>query len=370
MTARREPSPVSLEEPRRLAREDAPHLACAVAWSAACAGWREHADARLRERTHEALFVTGAELAAWNALRLDQSGLQRAHAHVVAMRLAAERRGTKRAVVDSALRTAKVEAHGREGYAVFPRAEELPARIDQLARDLDALPDHPFLRAAWIAQALGAIHPFIDANGGTARFAASLQLTRAALPPLLLSSAERNGPYIDAVVVADAGDLRPLVELVYTVTQRALADALLGSGGAPGAWDDASSARAERWLALIDTRWRAVAGMPQASDEDALPVLARRGAHLPLSPAPRCLRWSATDVPAQLAAAIAPARGGDVAWTIVTLGASFGPLGHPDSAATTFVAPATEQDAIADARFARWADDRITQCMRGLAAWM
>lgn len=366
----REPRPVPTEEGRRIARGAAPEVVCALAWSEACARWRAHADPRLRDRTHEALFVTDEELAGWHTLRLDRVGLPRAHTHVVATRLAAEHNGAKRAIVTSALRTTKVEAHGRDGYALFPRADELPERIEHLARDLDALPDHPFIRAAWIAQALGAIHPFIDANGGTARFAASLQLTRAGLPPLLLSSAQRNGPYIDAVVLADAGDLGPLVNVVHEVVQRGLAEALLAPGGAAVAWDGASGARADRWLAHVDARWRVAAGMPLTADDHAVPLLVRRGARIPLRPAPKCLRWTTADVPAQLAAAIAPAIGGDVPWTIVTLGAGFGTLGHPDIAAATFVAPITEPDAIADARFATWLDKRIVEWVLGLAAWM
>jgi hypothetical protein len=370
---RREPRPLPVAEAARVASSSDPRLACATSWTEACARWWRGDDVRLRQRAAAVLYASERELAAWHALRLDRAGLQRAHGHVVGTRLAAERHGGKRTVVTSELRRVPLEAHAGPWYAAFPAPDELPALLTQLAAELEALPEHAFVRAAWVAQTLGAIHPFRDANGGTARFLASLQLTRAALPPLVLSSAQRNGSFVDAVARADDGDLAPLGMLVHDAVQREVANVLLAGHGTPATWDATSEARADSWLARVDARWRAVLGSETDVDGAALPVLVRRGLRVPVRPAPRERRWVARrGPPVELAVAIAPVLGGDVPWTVVLVGAGLGelgPLGDTAGGSRCFVAPATEPARLVEARFAAWLDERLAVFRQGMAAW-
>lgn len=365
----------------------APVMTCVPAWSAACeAWWHDPHDTRLRDRTLAGLFLDADELATWTAAKVDLPMLLRAHAHVTSQR-AGHERDVVRDLSTGALRTVAVLSEHRGGArTVFVPAREVPDLVANVGRDLEALPDHPFVRAAWLTQALGAIHPFHDANGGTSRFLASLQLARAWLPPLTLTPAQRNGPYIDGLMRSNrTGLLDLLSEVVYEVVQTGLADALLAGAGSHAAWDDGGHARAARWGELADAAVRAGIGAPlvdtltsgEVAPTEGVARLLQRGFRFPLAPTPRCTQWSLTaPMPVRFDLSITPVRGGPVVWVIAVLGASIGRDGvlgavpRLESVVTTFVAPMTEAEVVCDGRFQQWIERRVDQCVRGLAAWM
>jgi hypothetical protein len=71
----------------------------------------------------------------------------------------------------------------------------------------------PEVAAAWLHHRFTQIHPFQDGNGRVARALASLVLVQADLFPLVVTRDDRVD-YITALEAADAGDLRPLVDLI------------------------------------------------------------------------------------------------------------------------------------------------------------
>jgi len=304
----------------------------------------------------------------------------RAHAHVTAMRAGVERSQIRRTLVTGSLRSKPVVTYHRSGQLVtFTPPEELPQRVAELAKIRARLPAHPFARAAWISQAIGAVHPFPDANGGTARFLSSLELARAWLPPLVLTGLQRNTTYVDAIVEADS-DLGSLQDLMYDVVQQELGGLLAGGDAAPAVWDEPSRVRADAWTAVVDVAWRAAADLPIVMEEGTSATLARfarRGYRMPGAPSPRLVRWtSAAPLPLQLELVVSPVRAGDALWTVASVEGSvgdngaLGPVLHREPIATVFVAPPTESDATVIPRFERWLAKRIGQCVRGLASWM
>ncbi|MDX2091708.1 MAG: Fic family protein [Kofleriaceae bacterium] len=329
----------------------------------------------------DVLLVTAGELETWKASPFDEAELVRAHGHVVAMRAAHERGSVRRTLVTGALRSSPVASYLRTGQRVdFMHHSEVPRYVAEVARTRALLPAHPFLRAAWIIDVLGVIHPFVDSNGGTARFMGSLELTRAWLPPLALSWEQRNGSFLVAIVTHD---LAMLELVVYRTVQQELARLLLVGDAWSAAWDDRAAGRAGRWTALTDAAWARATGAPTVVDSPGaagFARLARRGYRLPRA-TPHCLRWRVPgQVPVQIELAVASVRGGPSAWTIAVLGGSvgddgaLGPVIGPgagiDEVSPVFVAAASELEADVDARFERWLDARIAQCTKGLSAWM
>lgn len=71
---------------------------------------------------------------------------------------------------------------------------------------------------AWLSQ----IHPFDDGNGRMARLIANLALVQAKYPPLLLRSGADRGEYLDALGMADQGDILPLYNLFVSALRRAV----------------------------------------------------------------------------------------------------------------------------------------------------
>lgn len=69
------------------------------------------------------------------------------------------------------------------------------------------------VRAAWLHHRFAQIHPFQDGNGRVARTLASLVLVQDGLFPLVITRDDKT-KYIDALEEADAGDLKPLIELI------------------------------------------------------------------------------------------------------------------------------------------------------------
>jgi hypothetical protein len=379
------PVPLAADGWRALLAE--PEMACADAWIAACAGWWRHlTDDRLRAHALGELVLGEHELARWLDVRLDRAGVIDAHAHVVSMRAGLERDPSKRTLETDGLRSGGVSArHRGGGRTVFVPADDVPTLVDRLCDQLARMPAHPFLRAAWLVQAVGAVHPFRDANGGASRFLASLELARCQLPPLSLSPAVRNGCYIEALMLSNrSARIDGLAQVVADVVQRGIAGVLLGGVATRAAWSPRLVHRAQRWREVITDAWRDAVGEPLASAlgrgdpaPGARERLIGRGYRIPALPAPQLTTWSLrAPVPVHLDAMIAPVRAGDTCWLVASVAGSVGHDGglgavHLDeSVGSVLVAPEDEPDAVADVRFDRWVGRRLGQYVQGLAHWI
>ena len=69
------------------------------------------------------------------------------------------------------------------------------------------------VQAAWLHHRFSQIHPFQDGNGRVARAIASFVLVKDGLFPLVVTRDDK-AVYLDALESADAGDLKPLVDLI------------------------------------------------------------------------------------------------------------------------------------------------------------
>ena len=87
----------------------------------------------------------------------------------------------------------------------------------------------PEVEAAWFHHRFAQIHPFQDGNGRVGRALASLIFVKARWFPLVVTRDDRER-YIDALEKADAGDLKPLVELFSSIQTRAFVNALSVAG--------------------------------------------------------------------------------------------------------------------------------------------
>ena len=79
----------------------------------------------------------------------------------------------------------------------------------------------PEVEAAWLHHRFTQIHPYPDGNGRVARALATLVLIKAGHFPLTIQAEER-GPYWDALLVADQGDLAPFVQRIRSIQARDL----------------------------------------------------------------------------------------------------------------------------------------------------
>ena len=77
----------------------------------------------------------------------------------------------------------------------------------------------PEVEAAWLHHRFTRIHPFQDGNGRIARALATLVFVKANWLPLVVRDHDRK-KYIDALEMADRGDLKPLVSF-FSSLQRA-----------------------------------------------------------------------------------------------------------------------------------------------------
>jgi fido (protein-threonine AMPylation protein) len=68
------------------------------------------------------------------------------------------------------------------------------------------------VQAAWLHHRFTQIHPFQDGNGRMARAIASLVLVKDGLFPLVVTLADKP-TYIEALEAADAGELKPLIDM-------------------------------------------------------------------------------------------------------------------------------------------------------------
>lgn len=90
---------------------------------------------------------------------------------------------------------------------------------------LDSATVPAIIRAAWLHHRFTQIHPFQDGNGRVARALTAFTLVRDDCFPIVVDRDQRS-VYIDALEVADAGDLRPLVLLFARLEKRQLEEAL------------------------------------------------------------------------------------------------------------------------------------------------
>lgn len=106
--------------------------------------------------------------------------------------------------------------------------EHVAAEMDQL---IDLHMKHqsknvpPEVEAAWLHHRFVQIHPFTDGNGRVARALATLVFIKSGWLPLVVRD-ERRDEYIGALEQADAGDLKPLVDLFATLLKQEFVNAL------------------------------------------------------------------------------------------------------------------------------------------------
>lgn len=81
------------------------------------------------------------------------------------------------------------------------------------------------IQAAWLHHAFTQIHPFQDGNGRIARAIASFVFIKNEYFPLVVTRDDRTS-YIEALEIADAGNLIPLIELFAKVQRRSFLQAL------------------------------------------------------------------------------------------------------------------------------------------------
>ena len=81
------------------------------------------------------------------------------------------------------------------------------------------------LEAGWLHHVFTQIHPFEDGNGRVARAVATLLFLKAKMFPLVVRRDDR-ATYIEALELADQGDLKPLVSLFTQIERRALLGAI------------------------------------------------------------------------------------------------------------------------------------------------
>lgn len=98
-------------------------------------------------------------------------------------------------------------------------------RLIELHRQHELRGVQPQIEAAWLHHAFTQIHPFQDGNGRVARALASLVFIKAGYFPLVITRDDR-AKYIDALELADSGDLAVLIQLFARIQKRALTRAI------------------------------------------------------------------------------------------------------------------------------------------------
>jgi hypothetical protein len=105
--------------------------------------------------------------------------------------------------------------------------EHVESEMDRMVELYNGLPDYlPEVRSAWLHHAFTQIHPFQDGNGRVARALASIDYLKAGLFPVLVRREDRDGSYLPALESADRGDLKPLVEFLWSRVQDVLTRAI------------------------------------------------------------------------------------------------------------------------------------------------
>lgn len=98
-------------------------------------------------------------------------------------------------------------------------------RLTQIHQQHSTLEVPPEIGAAWLHHRFTQIHPFQDGNGRISRALASLVFLRAGWFPLVINR-DLRGDYIEALEMADADNLKPLVDLFSRVQKKAFLMAL------------------------------------------------------------------------------------------------------------------------------------------------
>ena len=167
--------------------------------------------------------------------------------------------------------------------------EHVDSELDNLlewhseySRDTDHY--HPLLTAAWLHHRFTQIHPFQDGNGRVARALMTWHLIQQDYLPVVVSRDDRK-PYIDALEYADAGNLKPLVNLVVGMQRRTILEAV----GEPdfdestGSVDQALTRVAERFNrqnAASAAQMREVNTVAQALQDKAAGLLMERSGQI------------------------------------------------------------------------------------------
>ena len=116
----------------------------------------------------------------------------------------------------------------RRNPRVLPSRAHVASEMDRL---IDLYEQHihnstpPHIGASWLHHAFTQIHPFQDGNGRVARALASLIFIKAGYFPLVVNRDDRE-KYIDALELADRGDLSSLVRMFARLQKRALTRAI------------------------------------------------------------------------------------------------------------------------------------------------
>ena len=118
--------------------------------------------------------------------------------------------------------------HVDGGRFEFAPPEHVPQEMDRLVElhhqhMVDGVPAD--VEAAWLHHRFAVIHPFTDGNGRVARCLATLVFLKLNWLPLVVTRYDRDA-YITALRKADAGDLRPLIDLFGSLQKKAIREAL------------------------------------------------------------------------------------------------------------------------------------------------
>ena len=133
-----------------------------------------------------------------------------------------------------------------EAFAVPHQMSHLGKYVTQITKLDSPIKDFPIVSAsaahAWLAQ----IHPFVDGNGRTARILMNLILVRRGYTICIISHDDRLR-YYDALEESQAGDLTPLIELVYENVEESLEE-----------WERAAEEQKTQreWLASVTARFQ------------------------------------------------------------------------------------------------------------------
>jgi len=131
---------------------------------------------------------------------------------------------------------------GAVTFAYCP-PEQVSSEIDRL---IEMHQNHlsqkvaPEVEAAWLHHRFSQIHPFQDGNGRVSRALASFVLIKAGLFPLVVTR-DNKDKYLDALEIADNGNLKPLVDLFASLQRAQFRKATAHSESILSSGEDVSS---------------------------------------------------------------------------------------------------------------------------------
>lgn len=110
-----------------------------------------------------------------------------------------------------------------ESEHVPPSWKEVPDLMKEVVKELNSKEEGILAveSAVKVHYNFVKIHPFIDGNGRMARLLCNLRLMRAGFPPVILERSIRK-TYYDALERADAGDLKPLAQIIVRDVEKML----------------------------------------------------------------------------------------------------------------------------------------------------